>query len=163
MHSPADLARRAIVRASSWLPDSPPECVINGVSRNTPEQINCWESNGISPDGETLELLLEKESGISQVRVTFDSNLNRAIKITMSDKLIGEQLVGVPPELVKDYVLVLLLGEQEVYRKQVQDNYQRHNILVLPERVRCDRIAIQVQSTNGYPNARIFEIRAYEQ
>ena len=159
---PGDLARRASVEASGALDGHPAANVINGVSRDREGVVNCWESDGVAPEGETLTLRLEEPAKVGQVRVTFDSNLNRAIKITLSAKRIAQQQPGVPAELVKDYEVRLLRGGETVAERRVEGNYQRLNVLDFPEAPLCDSIEIRVLSTNGYPNARIFEVRAYE-
>ena len=99
---------------------------------------------------------------MGQVRLTFDSNLNRAIKITLSAKRIAQQQVGPPAELVRDYEVRLLLGEEEAAARRVEGNYQRLNVLDFPEAPLCDSIEVRVTATNGYANARVFEVRAYE-
>ena len=96
------------------------------------------------------------------MRLTFDSNLNRALKITLSAKRIAQQQVGPPAELVRDYELVLYSQGQETARRSVAGNYQRLNVLEFPEKPLCDRLELRVTATNGCPNARVFEVRAYE-
>ena len=54
-----------------------------------------WSSDGISPEGETLTLKLASVKKVSQVRLTFDSNFNYPIKITLSKKRQLQQ-IGVP-------------------------------------------------------------------
>lgn len=155
-----DLARRAAVSATSQRPDSPAENVINGVSRNTPERVNCWESDGLSPEGETLRLKFGEPVELSQLRLTFDSNLNRPIKITLSEKRMRHQQPGPPAELVRDYRISLHLRGSEVAAQSVCGNYQRLNVVALSGR--CDEVHVHITATNGYPNAKVFEVRAYE-
>ncbi len=159
---PKDLARRGAAEASSQLADHPASNVINGVSRDTETGVNSWESDGIGPEGERLRLRLAEPARVGQVRLTFDSNLNRAIKITLSAKRIAQQQVGPPAELVRDYEVRLLLGEEEAAVRRVEGNYQRLNVLDFPETPLCDSIEVRVTATNGYANARVFEVRAYE-
>lgn len=158
-----DLAKTGRISATSSKLDMPPEAVINGYSRQIGDDPNCWESDGISDEGEALTLQFPKEVNISQVRITYDSNLNLPKKITLSAKRIAEQQVGVPVELVKDYDVIFLHNGSEVYRHCVNDNYQRLNVIDLPQPIACDSIVLLVKATNGYPNARVYEVRAYEQ
>lgn len=160
---PADLARGAIVSASSEKADSPAANVVNGMARNAGDEINCWESDGFAEDGESITLKLDQTAKVGQVRLIFDSNLNKMIKITLSAKRIASQRIGVPPELVKDYEVILSHEGREVARQKVWGNYQRLNVVDFPEALLCDTITVRVLSTNGEPNAKIFEIRAYEQ
>lgn len=159
----ADLARKATVSASSSKEGSGPANVINGMSRNTAGEVNYWESEGVSPEGEQICLQLQEAAPVGEVRLTFDSNLNKMIKITLSAKRIASQRVGVPPELVRDYEVILSYQGAEVAREAVSGNYQRLNVVRFPENVLCDCITVRILATNGHPNARIFEIRAYEQ
>jgi hypothetical protein len=159
---PLDLARSASVYASSCCENTTPESVINGVSRNENNRINYWESDGIAEDGETLTIKLQSPSKVGQVRLTFDSNLNRPTKITLSEKRRAEQQVGVPVELVKDYQVILSLDGKPVAKQTVADNYQRHNIIRFEQQPVCDQVTVRIIKTNGYPNARVFEVRVYE-
>ena len=157
-----DLARQAAAEASSQLEGHPAANVVNGVSRDTEDAVNCWESDGIAQAGETLTLRLKEPAKVGQVRLTFDSNLNRAIKITLSAKRMAQQQVGPPAELVKDYEVRLLRNGGTAASRRVEGNYQRLNVLDFPGGVLCDSIELRVTATNGYPNVRVFEIRAYE-
>lgn len=161
-HDLGDLARAAAVSASSQKEGSAPEYVINGITRNLEDTINCWESDGLAPEGETLTLDLKAPERVKQVRLTFDSNLNRPIKITLSAKRMAEQQVGVPAELVKDYSVTLSYKGEPVAQQQVRDNFQRLNVLNFEEAPLCDQVTVRVSATNGYPNAKIFEVRVYD-
>lgn len=107
-----------------------------------------------------MTLALDGEKTVSQVRLTFDPNLNHCIKMTMSSERIAQQGFGVPPELVKDYSVVLKRKGEIVASQQVEDNYQRLNVLDFAPVV-CDRVDVHVTATNGYADARIYEIRVY--
>lgn len=161
-HDSADIARDACVSSSSALPGSEAEKVINGVSRNENGEINCWESNGIGKDGEYIELSWSNEKRVSEIRLTFDSNLSKPKKITLSAKRMAEQQIGVPIELVKDYKVILSNGGVCVGTKTIQGNYQRQNILFFDNSPVCDSVKIQIDSTNGYENAKVYEIRVYD-
>lgn len=64
-----------------------------------------------------------------------------------------------PPELVKDYDVELLLGGKTLSAIPVRGNYRRLNVIDLPE-TRCDEARLRVLSTNGCPQVRAFEVRA---
>lgn len=156
-----DAARTASVTATSRLPGRECGNVVNGVTRTTAEGVNLWESDGISPQGETLTLRLAEPCRISQVRLTFDSNLSRPVKITLSAKRRKQQQTGVPAELVRDYELRLLLDGKVVASHKAEGNFQRLNVIEFPP-TECDCIALRITATNGCENARVFEVRAYE-
>ncbi len=155
---PADLARTARVSATSE--KHPAANVVNGVARTVGENENCWQSVGIAPNGEMLTLALNGEQTVSQVRLTFDPNLNHCIKMTMSSERIAQQGYGVPPELVKDYEVVLKRGGEIVASQKVEGNYQRLNVLDFAPVV-CDTVEVRVTATNGYEDVRIYEVRVY--
>ena len=154
----ADLARTASVTVTSE--KLPAANVINGVARTVGENANCWQSDGISAAGEALTLALGGEKTVGQVRLTFDPNLNHCIKITMSSERIAQQGYGVPPELVKDYDVLLKRGGETVALQEVRGNYQRLNVLDFAPTV-CDTVEVRIHATNGLEDARVFEVRVY--
>lgn len=159
-HDENDFALKATVEATSTKDGCDAWNVINGISRAEGDNNNIWVSNGIGDKGETLTLTLPQKQTVSQVRLTFDSNFNYAIKITMSDKRKKQQRIGVPQELVKDYVITLWNENEIALQKTVTDNVQRANTVDFPPTA-CDRITVTVKSTNGAEDVRIYEIRVY--
>jgi len=155
-----DLARTAVVTASSAKAGFGPEQVINGISRGEGAERNIWVSDGMAQDGETLSLKLAEAAEVSQVRLTFDSNFNYAIKISMSAKRQGQQRIGTPIELVKDYTVELYLNGEKVAEKAVLDNVQRANVVDL-DKTLCDEVKVKIHSTNGAEDARVYEVRVY--
>lgn len=156
-----DLARSAAVTATSEKKGWEAVKVINGVTRNVKEEINCWSSDGMRESGETLTLSLEKEHTVSEIRLTFDPNLSEERCISVSKAFIDKEPIGVDKELVKDYEVILYQNKKEVYRHPVSGNYQRLNIIDIPKVVTADKIDIHVQSTNGLEEVHIFEVRIY--
>lgn len=157
---PADLARTAQVFAGSE--KQPAANVINGVSRTVGEDENCWQSDGLAGDNGVLSLKWDAPHTLRQVRLTFDPNLCSSIKITLSSKRIAEQVPGVPPELVRDYDVELLKDGQVLASRSVRGNYQRLNVLNF-DACDCDEVRLHVLATNGIADARVYEVRAYEQ
>lgn len=156
-----DKARFAIAAASSYREGAEPDKVINGVSRNEENQLNYWCSDGISDQGETLTLKLSKTSAIRQIRITFDPDLTKEHCISLSKATIQKVGNGSPKELVKDYRICLYQAGNLVYEREVKENFQRLNILNLPETVETDTVELQVLETYGCTDARVFEIRLY--
>ncbi len=158
---PADLARAAAVRATSFRPGDEPENVLSGVNRRVGECSNLWVSDGIRPGGETLTLSLPEERTLRQVRLTFDPNLSREIVPSITKKVRERQVKGMPEELVRDYRLRAYRGGQTVYEKAVTGNHQRLNAIDLSEPVAVDRVDLTVTATHGAGDARVFEVRLY--
>ena len=156
----ADLALRASVFASSEKAGSPCCNVINGVSRDEKEKKNLWESDGIKPEGEVLTLTLEKPKKVAQVRLTFEPNFRYPIKLTLSDRRRAQQRIGVPPELVKDYDVILLNQGKTVKRTEIRGNYQRLNVVDFEPEL-CDQVQILFLNTNGCKDIMVQEVRIY--
>ncbi len=159
-HDAADMALGAKVEASSEQAGFEAVNVINGIARSTEEGSNLWCSDGISVDGETLRLTLEETSVVIQVRLTFDPNLSEERCISVSKAFLEKEPIGVAPELVKDYDIVLLRDGKEQVRKAVRGNYQRLNVWNFSSVV-ADTVEIHILATNGAADARVFEVRVY--
>lgn len=157
---PKDLARRAKVTATSAREGSPPENVINGISRDEDGHRNLWISGKGRTEGEMLTLHLADRQPVSEVHLTFDSNFHYPIKITLSRKRQAQQRIGVPPELIRDYTVTLWQGDKKAAKQTVTENVQRKNIVTFPT-TECDRVTVMVHKTNGSNEAHIYEIRVY--
>ena len=157
----SDLARKAAITASGEAQGYPAANVISGVSRRVGNQQHQWRSAPSDAFPQWLQLKLPEAAKVKTVQLTFDSNFELEKKITMSSRRQRQQVAGVPAELVKDYDVSLLLGDQVVAVRQVRGNYQRINRICFDPTV-CDRVRIDVLATNGEKQARIFEIRVYE-
>jgi len=158
---PLDLARTATVSASSHLRGREPRNVTNGVARRVGADENCWESDGLKGNGETIALKLPAPARLRELRLTFDPNLTREIVPSITKRVRDRQVKGMPVELVKDYAVRVALGGKTTYFADISENYQRLNVLPLPQGVSGDTVEVTVSKTHGHPNARIFEIRAY--
>ena len=118
-------------------------------------------SDGISENGESIVMNFANPEKISELRLTFYSDFNYPIRITMSPNRQKQQRAGVPAELIKDYTINLKKNGTTVKTIEVKNNHQRLNVLHFEETL-CDCVEVLVQSTNGATDAAIFEIRAYE-
>ena len=157
---PLDLARKTTVSADSETADGKAENVINGISRTTEDGSNCWISEPLKDRPATLTLKLPEEKTVSQLRITFDSNLSRSIMPSITRKAMEHQVKTLPLELVKDYDIQFMHQGQVVLEKQIADNGQRLNIHKL-NNILCDEVRITVRSTYGHESARVYEVRLY--
>lgn len=156
-----DMARMAKVSASSEMPGMAAANVINGVARKVGDCENVWESKPLAEEAAWIRLDLDKVRSIGQIRLTFDPNLSREIMPSITATVRNRQCKGMPDELVKDYTVTLKKGGETVLKKEVRGNYQRLNVIDLPEKVEADSMVVTVTATHDYPAARIFEIRMY--
>lgn len=155
-----DLARNAKVFASSETKAGRADNVINGVARTVGSEANCWESAPLSESGETLSLVMREATPVSQLRLTFDTDLSGEIMPSLTKIVRERQIKGLPLSLVKDYHIQLLRNGSVVWEKDVPNNGQRLNVHDL-EPVLCDTLQITVTATHGYNRARIYEVRIY--
>lgn len=157
----ADIARNAIVTASSEADGFSVANIISGTSRRVEEKENQWRSALDSKMPEWIRLDLEEPSEVKSVQIIFDSNFDVEKKITLSSRRQRQQVPGIPPELVCDYEVVLFYKGEKVASQKVHDNYQRMNRVQF-EPTLSDAVQLNIFSTNGEKTARVFEIRIYE-
>lgn len=155
-----DLARSARITASSEQPGYEAQKVVSGVTRALGGESNAWHSQGMGPEGEWISLALSEPAAIRQVQLTLDSDFSHEKKITLSSRRQKQQLPGVPKELLRDFDVELLYQGRTVESRQVRENGLRLVRVDFPGAV-CDEIRVRIHATNGAPEARIFEIRAY--
>lgn len=156
-----DFALKATVSASSEELGYEAANVINGVSRTIDGKTNEWRSAPLGDKPEWIELKLAKVERVSTVQIVFDSNFYLEKKISLSSHRQSQQEIGIPKELVKDYVVALYRDGVKVAEQGITDNFQRLNRVHL-DGCECDTVRINIHSTNGIDRARIFEIRVYE-
>lgn len=150
-----DLIKGARVFASSHKDGHEPKHITNGSARD-----GLYISDGLATDGEKIRIIPEKAISIKELRLTFDSCFERAIKITLSDKRRAQQLPGVPRELVRDYRIELLFGGKVIASREIKGNFERMNIHTF-EDILTDEIRLTVLATNGCHDAHVFRIAAY--
>ena len=98
---------------------------------------------------------------LRQIRLTLDPDLSQERCISVSKAFLDKEPLGVAPTLLRDYTVTAYLDGKAIFSTRVADNHQRLNILDLPQAVSADALRVEIQATNGSPEARIFEIRAY--
>lgn len=153
-----DLARKASFTASQETDGCCAENVAHGAARPVGGDTNYWQSEDLS--GAILTGVLKEPAVIREVRITFDTNLSSEIQPSMIHNVYDREVKGMPIELVKSYQMRLYHGDDIVFEKDIQDNYQRLNVIEVSN-IFCDRIEITVKATHGAPFARIQEVRIY--
>lgn len=127
-----------------------PENVNNGISR--PEY---WPNIWISDPSRELPQYVEFDFGqpkeFDTVHLTFDTNLDRFLLTS-----------GTYKECVSDYeILARCKGHWKSVVK-VRDNYMRKRIHSF-SRIKADALRLVIHRTNGVSEARIYEIRVYNE
>jgi hypothetical protein len=157
---PADLARCATVTASSEQPGHAASNVLSGVTRQVGEASNAWRSAPLAGQPAWLELRWSQPQRLGSVQCIFDTGFERQLTLTMSDSHNARQVRAAQPETVRDYRIEAAVGGAWQILVEVQGNYQRRRAHAFPA-VAATVLRLTVLATNGAPEARLFEVRAY--
>ena len=129
-----------------------PEFVRNGTARKWDGKTNMWSSDPREPMPQWLELDFGKARTFNSVYLTFDTNL--------APRLPNE---AYPPESVADYqIQVPREGGGWRTVAETKGNFLRRRIHRFQE-VTAPKVRIKVLATNGASEARIFEVRVYNE
>lgn len=99
-----------------------------------------------------LELRFRAPQRINQIQVTFDTDTNRRVPLPLFRY----------PECVKSYEIVIPHGGGWKTIVREDDNYFRRRVHQV-EAITTDCLRINILDTNGSPQARIYEVRAYSE
>lgn len=128
-----------------------PENVIKGTNR--PDKwSNIWISD--PEKGLPASLTLEWESPVefNTVQLTFDTDQNKIVTLPLFRY----------PECVKDYTLEYFNGSSWNQIIKEEDNYMRRRVHKF-DKVKTNKLKINIMATNGVNTARIYEIRVYNE
>lgn len=159
-----DLALTCTVEASYEKAPHYAKNIINGVSRNTIDSINCYQTDVLTSKKEQyIKLNLKEPAEVREVHLKFDSNLSNVRQLQISlDKAIHDlPFDGNIKDLVKDYDIEFYNGEILSKTLKIRENYLRFRKHVLEVPIDTNCIFIKILSTNGATCGRIFEVRIY--
>jgi hypothetical protein len=157
----ADLARKAKVTASSAA--HPATNVIDGITRDLKASFGTWSSDSVhrwesTALPATLAFELPAPAAINEVHLTFDTQFEKELVLSMSDHHTKKSAPrAAQPETVKAYRLLL---DGRVIA-EVTDNYLRKRIHTLTTPVTGRKLELEVTATHGVPAARVYEVRIY--
>jgi len=169
-HDPADLARRATVRASSERPEGGAAEALSGQTRcvhgdrgATPDRAapgtHRWMSDPRAPLPAWIELRWPSAVAARQVQIVFDTGLHRVLTFSLAEAYTAKMLWGrAQPETVRDYRVEVERGGRWGAVAEVRGNHQRlrrHDLDGEP----FDAVRVSVAATNGLDHARICELR----
>ena len=130
--------------------------VTNGVAR--PGQWpNLWVSRAVGDRAEWLELSWPEAQPLGEVHLAFDGQFDSNVTWPPPLGVFGCEAI---PSIVKHYDIRARHKGGWRTVADVRDNYRQRRIHAF-ERVVTDTIRISVHETNGVPEARVFEVRAY--
>lgn len=120
---------------------------------NRPDQwTNLWMSDPCEGLPAILTLQWRKPIRFNCVEVTFDTNMNRRVRAPFYRY----------PECVKEYSIEGLMGDHWKTLANENDNYMRRRVHRF-QSVSTDSLRLNMIAANGVPNARIYEVRVYEE
>ncbi len=160
-----DLARKARVTASGYVEGAAPTHVLTGRTRDVDGGTrNRWLAlmpHAVGQSGPWLDLTWNTPQLIREIQITFDTGFQRELTLSASDSVTRRVVRAPQPETVSDYSLTAFLSDGEsVELASITGNFQRlrrHRF----EPIRVTRIRLQVHSTNGAKEARVYEVRCY--
>ena len=128
-----------------------PQNAVRGTNR--PDRwTNLWSSDTDTPLPAWLQLKWPRTTQFNTVQISFDTNINRRIRHPLFRY----------PECVKDYRLEYASGGDWKVLLEEKGNYMRRRVHHF-DVVTSDRLRLTVQATNGVPNARVYEVRVYNE
>jgi hypothetical protein len=125
--------------------------VVHGASR--PDK---WTNIFLSDPSQGLpawiELRFRTAVRMNQIEITFDTDTNRRVTLPLFRY----------PECVKRYEIAIPQAAGWKTIAQEDDNYFRHRIHRI-DPVTTSRLRINILETNGSPQARIYQVRVYNE
>jgi hypothetical protein len=120
---------------------------------NRPDRwTNVYQSDPRQPLPAWIELAWDRPQTFSKVQLTFDSNLNLTHRLPLM----------VCPDCVTNYSIEVFQGGKWNVLVEEKDNHQRWRVHSIPATT-SDKLRITAHETAGSPDARIFEVRVYNE
>ncbi|MBQ8648557.1 MAG: FAD-dependent oxidoreductase [Clostridia bacterium] len=94
------------------------ELIRNGIDRG---EENCWIGN----EGDTIEYRFNKDTKISELRLVFDSDLNRNYHNMPCNYPLQQTRFKIPDTLIKEYRIEGIDESGKIYTLKVNNNHQR--------------------------------------
>jgi hypothetical protein len=155
-----DIARSAAVSASHETADGAANQVIDGINRDIQDgSTHQWRAE-MSGEAPWIALHWKTSQQIGTVECTFDTGLNRFLRLSGQRYVQKNQVRGYQPETVSDFKIEIIHKGKVVYEAYFENNYLRKFVHTFPP-VAADEIKITVTKVHDSETARIFEIRCY--
>ncbi|QVY65584.1 FAD-dependent oxidoreductase [Polaribacter sp. Q13] len=152
-----DKARTASLIFASSTSSGDVKNLTDGVGRDEVDKIHHWQSDGLNAD---LQLEWNKPQRFTSVEMKFDTNLQRKINFHKNPNKYSEQLLVVPPELVKDFTV-----EARIQGSWKEVGKKEYNITRLVkinfDEIAATAIRLKLKNTHGKENIRMYEVRCY--
>lgn len=124
----------------------------NGFDRPVGENTNAWDAG----TGDWVQYAFDSIEHISEIRIVFDSDLNRKIRNMPSNyPLSGNREFHIPHTLVKAFVIEYM-DKNNCWQIafKTENNYQR--LRKIPLNIHAKKVKMTIKATHGVKKARIF-------
>lgn len=156
-----DLARKATVTASSCQEGYEPSAVINGLNRPVKDHENCWKSSIGKVNGQWLQMQWEQPVKMDMLQITFDSDLNEDLMITLDRDIIEQRRKSLPGSLAESFKVQLFMGDLPVAEKQITGNSIRNPKIQWEKSITADKARIIFNAVYECDQITVFEVRIY--
>lgn len=157
---PHDWALKAKVTCSSQVTGGEAIQVIDGINRDIRDgKTHQWRAEWKSGE-QFIQLEWDSPKTLKTVELTFDTGLNRHLRLSGENGTMKNQVRGPQPETISDYTLEYYLGGKLVYKEEQTDNFLRKVIHQVAD-LKVDRVRLVAKKSHGDQYARLFEIRCY--
>ncbi|WP_216362736.1 FAD-dependent oxidoreductase [Formosa algae] len=155
-----DLARQATIKSSSETQKGKAIYIIDGINRDIADgKTHQWQAS--MDNGEQwISLHWKKAIKINSIQLTFDTGLNRFLRMSPQDWVYKDQVRGAQPETIADYTIELETTQGKKVIAEIENNYLRlakHDFKTQSIKT----LKIKVKKTQGDKLARLFEVRCY--
>ncbi len=154
----SDIINNAMVTTNGMDADK----LVNGIDRKIGDDENCWKGKV----GDCIEIKFKNEEYISEIKIVFDSDLNRetigggnyiVTRDVIANIPLSLKAVHTPETLVKDIKIELLTEDEKcIDQITLKDNHQR--VVRSEINKKCCGIKLTPLSTYGSDEVRIFSV-----
>ncbi|WP_339705984.1 FAD-dependent oxidoreductase [uncultured Kriegella sp.] len=157
-----DLAKSATVKASSETEDGKAANILDGINREINDGKSHKWCGDMNKGKQWIELSWKKPVKINTVQLTFDTGLERFLRLSGQDWVNDQQVRGPQPETIADYTIEAILSDGKKIVVENEFNFLRrveHRFDTLEVKA----IKLNIQKTHGDPLAKVFEVRCYQE
>lgn len=157
-----DLARHATISSSAETSSGSAINIIDGINRDIlDDQTHQWQAP-VEGENPWIQLDWEEPVRLNTIQLTFDTGLDRFLRMSPQDWVYNDQVRGPQPETIAAYSIDAETTTGKRILVEMDNNYLRlakHQF----EEVEVKSIRIKVHKTQGDKLARIFEVRCYKE
>lgn len=157
-----DLAKNAKVKSSSETQDGTASNIIDGINRDIADgKVHQWRAS-LEGGSQWIELSWKKAVTLNHIQLTFDTGLDRFLRMSPQDWVYNDQVRGPQPETIASYTIEAETSNGAKKIIEVENNFLRlasHSF----DDLKVKALHITVSKTHGDKLARLFEVRCYHE